>query len=186
MMRQMTVLVPDRVAWCARFLASMRVRRSARRSAMVRSTATSRWSRSGAGFGPLVLSRLGNDVRRPGWLFGPYLLRGVIDLVLAASSSFAVALGALGVYGVGTSTGNVTYNSVLQTVVPDRLRGRVFAFYDVVWQSGRLASIAAGGVVADAIGIRAVYVFGGALLLAAGLIGITSFGRDTHRELPRP
>lgn len=137
----------------------------------------------GAGFGPLVLARLVGDVRRPGWLFGPYLLRGLVDLVLAASSSFAVALGALGVYGVGTSTGNVTYNSVLGTVVPDRLRGRVFAFYDVVWQTGRLASIAAGGVLADAVGIRAVYAFGGALLLAAGLVGITTAGPNAGDEL---
>jgi predicted MFS family arabinose efflux permease len=137
----------------------------------------------GAGFGPLVLTRLVGEVRRPGWLFGPYLLRGVVDLVLAASSSFAVALGAIGLYGVGTSTGNVTYNSVLQTVVPDRLRGRVFAFYDVVWQTGRLASIAAGGVLADAISIRAVYVFGGALLLAAGVLGITLAGPNVEEEL---
>jgi MFS family permease len=140
----------------------------------------------GAGFGPLVLARLGGDVRRPSWLFGPYLLRGLVDLVLAASSSFGVALGALGVYGVGTSTGNVTYNSVLGTVVPDRLRGRVFAFYDVVWQSGRLASIAVGGVLADAIGIRAVYVFGGALLLVAGMMGMTCSGRVSSGELASP
>jgi len=126
----------------------------------------------GAGLGPLVLRRLLADPRRPALLFGPYLLRGGVDLTLAASSSFAVALGALGVYGVGTSTGVVTYNSLLQTAVPDRLRGRIFAFYDVVWQSARLVSIAVGGVLADAIGIRAVYVLGGALLLAAGALGL--------------
>lgn len=78
----------------------------------------------------------------------------------------------LGVYGVGTSTGMVTYNSLLQTAVPDRLRGRIFALYDVVWQSARLVSIAVGGVLADAIGIRAVYVLGGALLLAARALGL--------------
>lgn len=127
----------------------------------------------GAGLGPLVLRRFMVDPRRPALLFGPYLLRGGVDLTLAASSSFAVALGALGAYGVGTSTGMVVYNSLLQTTVPERLRGRVFAFYDVVWQGARLASIAAGGVLADAVGIRAVYVFGGALLLGAGALGLT-------------
>jgi MFS family permease len=55
--------------------------------------------------------------------------------------------------------------------VPDRLRGRIFAFYDVVWQGSRLASIAAGGVLADAFGIRAVYLLGGLLLFAAGALG---------------
>lgn len=127
----------------------------------------------GAGFGPLMLRRLIADPRRPAVLFGPYLLRGGVDLTLAATSNFGVAMAALGVYGVGTSTGMVTYNSLLQTTVPDRLRGRVFAFYDVVWQASRLVSIAAGGMLADAFGIGAVYVFGGALLFAAGGLGLT-------------
>ena len=126
----------------------------------------------GAGAGPLVLQRVVTDVRRPSLLFGPYLLRGLVDLVLAASSRFAVALGALALYGVGTSTGMVTYNSVLQTTVPDRMRGRVFAFYDVVWQAARLVSIGAGGALADVLGIRAVYLLGGALLLLAGGMGL--------------
>lgn len=83
----------------------------------------------GAGLGPLVLQRLVADIRQRGWLFGPYLLRGAVDLTLASTSSFAVATGALGIYGVGTSTGNVTYNTILQTAVADRIRGRVFAVY---------------------------------------------------------
>ncbi|MDP9402196.1 MAG: MFS transporter [Actinomycetota bacterium] len=97
----------------------------------------------GAGFGPLLLQRLIADPKRPTLLFGPYLLRGLVDLVLAAVASFAVALGSLVVYGVATSTGTVTYNSVLQTVVPDRFRGRIFAFYDVR-ALARLALVDAG------------------------------------------
>lgn len=126
----------------------------------------------GAGLGPLLLRRLIAEVRRPGVLFGPYLLRGGVDLTLAASSNFGVAMGALAVYGVGTATGMVTYNSLLQATVADRLRGRIFAFYDVVWQGFRLMSIAAGGVLADAFGIRAVYLLGGLLLFAAGGLGL--------------
>ncbi len=125
----------------------------------------------GAGVGPLVLQRFVRDVRRPSLMFGPYLLRGVVDVVLAAFSNFAVAIGALAAYGLGTSTGNVTYNSALQATTPERLRGRVFAFYDVVWQTARLISIGVGGVLADQFGIRAVYLMGGILLLAAGGLG---------------
>ncbi len=125
----------------------------------------------GAGLGPLVLQRFVSDVRHPMLLFGPYMLRGVVDLALAAFSSFASALVGLGLYGVGTSTGNITYNTVLQTTTPNRFRGRVFALYDVVWQTGRLISIGAGGVLADQLGIRGVYIMGGALLLAAGTAG---------------
>ena len=142
----------------------------------------------GAGLGPLLLRRLIADPRRPGVLFGPYLVRGGVDLTLAATTNFGVAMGALGIYGVGTSTGMVTYNSLLQATVPDRLRGRIFAFYDVVWQGSRLVSIAAGGVLADAFGIRAVYVLGGLLLFAAGGLGLgrlraadLGFGVIQHR-----
>lgn len=131
----------------------------------------------GAGLGPLVLQRFVSDVRRPVLLFGPYVLRGLVDLVLAAFSNFAVAVGALGAYGVGTSTGNVTYNTALQATTPEQVRGRVFAFYDVVWQTGRLLSIGVGGVLADQFGIRAVYVLGGALLVGAGAAGFARVPR---------
>ena len=127
---------------------------------------------AGAGLGPLALQRLLTSVPRRWLVFGPYLVRGAVDLVLATVTSFAAASAALGVYGVGTSTGMVTYNSVLQTTVPDALRGRVFAFYDVVWQAARLASIAGGGLLADRFGVRAVYYLGGLVLLAAGAIGL--------------
>lgn len=138
----------------------------------------------GAGVAPLVLQHLVKDVRRAGWLFGPFLLRGVVDVVLAASRSFSLALGALAVYGVGTSTGNITYNSVLQTTVSDRVRGRVFAFYDVVWQTARLASIGLGGLGADRYGIAAVYWAGGALLIAAGALGLAGAPRGKWVDLP--
>ena len=131
----------------------------------------------GAGTGPLLLRRLIADPRRPAVLFGPYLLRGGVDLGLVATSNFGLAMGALGLYGIGTSTGMVTYNSLLQTTVPDRLRGRTFAFYDVVWQTCRLMSIAAGGVLADAFGVRAVYVVGGLLLFGAGGLGLARLRR---------
>jgi MFS family permease len=130
----------------------------------------------GAGLGPLLLRRLIADPRRPGVLFGPYLLRGGVDLTLAGTTNFGVAMGVLVIYGVGTSTGTVTYNSLLQSTVPDRLRGRIFAFYDVVWQGSRLVSIAAGGVLADAFGIRAVYVLAGLLLFVAAGLGLARLG----------
>ena len=126
----------------------------------------------GAGSAPLVLAQFVDDVRRPGYLFGPYLLRGAVDLILALTHNFGIAFGALALYGVGTSTGNITYNSVLQATVPDRLRGRVFALYDVIWQTARLASIGIGGILADHYGIAVVYWFGGALLLTAGTLGL--------------
>lgn len=127
----------------------------------------------GAAAGPLLLRRFikAGDKR---WLFGPFAARGGVDLTLAAVGNPVVAGGALVVYGMSTSTGMVAYQSTLQTLVPAETRGRAFAFYDVLWNAARLVSLAAGGVLADVVGIRLVYVVSAALVLAAAALGLTT------------
>jgi len=69
----------------------------------------------------------------------------------------------------------------VQSRVPDELRGRAFARFDVLWQSGRMLSLLGEGLLADAVGIRAVYLLGGLLLLAAaagGAAGTGAAGND--------
>ncbi len=146
-----------------------------------------RWLRVGAGgfgtllaaigvgalVGPLLLRRFINagDKR---WLFGPFAVRGGVDLTLAAVANPVVAGGALVAYGMSTSTGMVAYQSTLQTLVPADTRGRAFAFYDVLWNSARLLSLAVGGVLVDIIDIRLVYVVSAGLLFAAAAVGLTT------------
>ena len=127
----------------------------------------------GAAGGPLVLRRWVKASDRR-WLFGPYAVRGGVDLALAVISQPVAAAGALAVYGVGTSTGMIAYQSTLQTTVPAEVRGRAFVLYDVLWNSGRLVSLGLGGLLADAVSIQAVYLLGGVLLLAAGSVGLTT------------
>jgi MFS family permease len=133
----------------------------------------------GAALGPTLLLRLIPDPRRPLYVFGPYVLRGVVDLVLASVRSLPVAAATLAVYGVGTSTGAVTFNSLLQSHVTDRTRGRVFSLMDLLWQTGRLASLGVGGLLADTVGIRAVYYLGGLLLLLAAAVGFAATRSST-------
>jgi len=124
---------------------------------------------AGAALGPLLLLRI-DDPRRPLFVFGPYAVRGVVDLVLAAVSALPVAAVALVAYGLSTSTGTVAFTSLVQSRVPDELRGRAFAGFDVLWQTGRMLSLLGGGLLADAAGVRAVYLLGGLLLLAAAAV----------------
>ncbi len=126
---------------------------------------------AGAALGPLLLLRRITDPRRPLFVFGPYAVRGAVDLVLAVVTTVPLAAGALLFYGLSTSTGNVTFSSLVQSRVPEDLRGRAFAGFDVLWQTGRLLSLLGGGLLADAYGIRVVYLLGGLLLLAAALVG---------------
>lgn len=125
----------------------------------------------GAAAGPMLLRRF----IRPGdkrWLFGPFAVRGVVDLTLAGVAQPVVASGALVAYGMSTSTGMVAYQSTLQTLVPPDTRGRAFAVYDVLWNSARLVSLAAGGVLAEVLDVRAVYVISALLLFAAAAVGL--------------
>ncbi len=126
---------------------------------------------AGAALGPLLLLRRITDPRRPLFVFGPYAVRGIVDLVLAAATSVPLAASALVLYGLSTSTGNVTFSSLIQSRVPDNLRGRAFAGFDMLWQTGRLLSLLGGGLLADAVGIQAVYLLGGLLLLTAAAVG---------------
>lgn len=133
----------------------------------------------GAAAGPALLRLRRRRGVSVAWLFGPYVVRGGVDLVLASVREPAIAGVALGVYGVATSTGMVTFQTVVQSKVESAMRGRAFSMLDVTWQTARLISLVAGGVLADAIGIRAVYLLGGLLLLLAGILG--SIGSRTLR-----
>lgn len=126
---------------------------------------------AGAALGPLLLLRWIKDPLRPLFVFGPYGVRGFVDLVLAVVTNLPLAAGGLLFYGLSTSTGNVTFSSLIQSRVPEGLRGRAFAGFDMLWQIGRLLSLLGGGLLADAVGIRAVYLLGGLLLLAAAAVG---------------
>lgn len=127
----------------------------------------------GAAIGPALLRRfIRTDNRR--WLFGPYLVRGGVDITLATVASPVIAGSALVIYGMSTSTGMVTYQATLQNAVPSDTRGRSFAFFDIVWNGARLVSLGVGGLLADSVDVRWVYLGAAALLLAAAAVGLTT------------
>lgn len=105
-------------------------------------------------------------------MFWPYVWRGLGDMLIALPTPLPIALVLLFTYGVGTSTGGVTYSTILQRRVPDAVRGRVFATLDVVWATGEIASIGMAGILVDHVGIVVVYLGGGALLMLAGALGL--------------
>ncbi len=110
-------------------------------------------------------------------LFVPYLIRGASDIALGLVVRLPWALVILFVYGLNTSTGMVASTTILQTVIPDRVRGRIFTLLDVTWAAIRFVSLGLGGVLADRIGISAVYVIGGMLLALAGVLGLALLAR---------
>ena len=130
----------------------------------------------GALLGPLIPNTLARDYRDPRWLFVPYVIRGIGDVLLAIFTPLPIALLLLFIYGLNTSTGMVVFNSTVQGAVPDAVRGRVFTLLDVTWSAMRLLSLAVGGLVVDVIGIEPLFWLGGALLAAAGSLGLLLLG----------
>jgi DHA3 family macrolide efflux protein-like MFS transporter len=105
-------------------------------------------------------------------VFIPYLVRGLIDAALAFATGFWVPAALLLLYGINTSTGGVAYTTLLQQRIPDDYRGRVFSAFNMVWQGGRLASLALAGVVVDVLSVQILYIGAGALLILAGVLGL--------------
>ncbi len=137
---------------------------------------------AGALVGPLIPNTLAKDYRDDRWLFVPYVVRGVGDVLLATFTPLPVALLIMFVYGLNTSTGMVVFSTTVQGAVPDAMRGRVFTLLDVAWSAMRLLSLAAGGLVVDAVGIRSVFWSGGTLLMLSGALGLALLGRDDFRQ----
>ena len=184
-----TLLTRDRLLRALAIAQGLAVLSAGATSALLVLLATHRLHTSGSGYGlllaaigvgafagPFLLTHISVQARRPRVVFVAFGLRGLVDLVLASVTALPVALGALVLYGMGTSTGNVTFSSLIQSHVPEGLRGRVFSAFDLIWQAMRLVILLLGGVVADAFGIRSVYYLGAALLLLAALAGFTAGG----------
>jgi len=140
----------------------------------------------GAVIGPLLFGRLVDRLDSPVLLFLPYLVRGVIDAALAFLTGFWIPAALLLLYGINTSTGGVAYTTLLQRRVPAEYRGRVFSAFNMVWQAGRLASLALAGLVADVLSVQALYVGAGALLILAGLLGLRAMRQSSGATTPTP
>jgi len=132
---------------------------------------------AGALLGPLIPNALAGDYRDARWLFVPYVIRGIGDVLLAVVTPLPIALLIMFVYGLNTSIGVVVFNSVVQESVPDEVRGRVFTLLDVTWNAMRLLSLGLSGLVVDLVGVRPLFWAGGTLLALAGLLGLVLVGR---------
>lgn len=132
---------------------------------------------AGALLGPLIPNAFVGGRAGARWLFVPYLIRGIGDVLIAVFTPLPVALLILFVYGLNTSTGMVVFSTTIQGAIPSAMRGRAFTLLDVSWNAMRLASLAVGAVAADRFGIQPVFWTGGALLFLAGVLGLLLLGR---------
>ena len=76
------------------------------------------------------------------------------------------------VFGFMNAIGNSSFFSVLQTVVPNEIQGRVFTL--VMASSGAIAplGLAIGGPVAEMVGIRFWFIMAGIVIVLGALMGL--------------
>jgi MFS family permease len=89
---------------------------------------------------------------------------GLVAFGLARSLWFALLV--LPIVGAGMMTEMAATNTILQTIVEERLRGRVMAFYTMAFLGTAPLGSLIAGVAATHIGASATIVFGGAACLA--------------------
>ena len=125
-------------------------------------------SASGAGAlaGGIALATIGDRVRR-----GPLLLASSVSFCLllggfALSRSFVLSLVLLAGAGFALILNNATTNALLQSLVPDRLRGRVMGVYVFMFLGVAPVGALGAGTLADWLGAPAALALGAGTLLA--------------------
>ena len=134
-----------------------------------------------AGFGALLSTA---------WLAGRATVRGLgrvigtaavaCGLALAAFSHLrllAPALALMVVVGGGVILAAASTNTILQTIVDDRLRGRVAGFYTLAFLGVAPLGHVTAGAVAGAIGVQNTFLLNGLFAAAGGLVFLARLPR---------
>ncbi|WP_460459383.1 MFS transporter [Angustibacter peucedani] len=140
---------------------------------------------AGAGFGvaalvtPVATSRWGTG----GWIARCLLAAAAVQAVLVVVLVVPVALVAAFLLGVAAQGVKICVDAVVQREVDDDFRGRVFAFYDVVFNAAFVVAATCAALTVPADGFSPVlFAVVAALYLGAGLL----FARTLRRPAPTP
>ncbi len=125
---------------------------------------------AGALTGALTLATLGASARKGMILTLGNVLLPAMVLAFAASRIYPLALVILFFAGLGFMTQNTTANTLVQTTVPDNLRGRVLSVYAMIFFGFFPFSGLLAGFIAEHSTIPLGAAFGGAVALIAGLV----------------
>ena len=153
---------------------------------------TSLWGLGG--LTAMVGLSLGGDVRAKGWFFaGSALVMGTALLLFSLSRSLPLSLVLLMLAGGAGAIYDTMGNTLLQTLAPDAMRGRVSGVYSLLLSGGSWGSLGMGAVaeyrgVAFAIGLGGAIVAANALRMMpqAGMLSEHTHGRGKETPAPPP
>lgn len=121
----------------------------------------------GAMLGALGLAVWGARVPKGATMLGGAAAFALLLIAFTAARSFGLALLLLGFDGCAMIVTTALANTMLQTLVPDPLRGRVMAFYAFVFVGMAPLGAFQAGLLAERVGAPSAVAAGAALCLAA-------------------
>ncbi len=119
------------------------------------------------------------------WIVACSALAAVALAAVAAVLALPVVLAGAFLIGVGVQSTKICVDAILQSTVDDAFRGRVFSFYDVVFNAAFVASAAVAALVLPPDGYAPLALLATCLLFAAAAVGYARISRRSTRIVPR-
>src|SRR5437660_1622255 len=112
--------------------------------------------------GALAVASLDRRIRKGPTLIAAGAAFGLLLVAFALSTSYVVSVALLALTGGAMIVNNALANTMIQEIVPDRLRGRVMGFYSFVFVGLAPLGSLEVGTLAERIGTPAAVALGGA------------------------
>ncbi len=115
-----------------------------------------------------------------GWLSGRFLPSRLLTISMAAfglallgaagMTGLSPALAFFGLYGLSGVVGGIAYQTAVQAMTPDALRGRVLSSLGLTYTLMSLLTLMLGGGLSDRFGVQSVFMLAGALALVSSVL----------------
>jgi len=126
----------------------------------------------GSIIGALALAFLAKFIKKKGAAIAlGYSIISLTTLMFAYARSMGIAISVLIFEGIFLALSQTNEETVLQEIIPDEYRGRVFLGLGALVNIATLLSMAAAGIVNDFIGIRNVFLLASMLCAVSASIG---------------
>ena len=136
----------------------------------------------GALVGALGVATYGDRISPRKMALGGIWIFSSSVIALALTSNFILSLVLLFISGLGMLLFFSTSNTVLQTIVPDSMRGRIMGVWSLIFGAMIPIGSLEAGAVADWLGTRYSLAFGAIICAIAGLVALLAIRRRIAEE----
>jgi MFS family permease len=140
---------------------------------------------AGALVGSLVLAGLGDTRHKRSMIYCGLALFCAALLIFSLSRWMPLSLAALVLAGLGVILFTATGNTVIQSMVPDELRGRVMGLWALVFAGSTPAGSLLAGTIASRWGAPAALQLGAVVMAVGGALVFMNSEQERQREAGR-